>query len=60
MDLFDLNGKVAIITGSTRGEPERLLQNAKALFLYKPFSRSELLNAISRIFSEQSDGGRSA
>lgn len=38
--------------GSTRAEPERLRQDAKAHFLYKPFSRSELIDAISRVFAE--------
>jgi CheY-like chemotaxis protein/anti-sigma regulatory factor (Ser/Thr protein kinase) len=46
-----LASRMILITGSTRAEPERLLHDAKAQFLYKPFSRSELLAAISRVFA---------
>lgn len=43
-----LANRMILITGSTRAQRETLLPNSKAQFLYKPFSRNELLDAISR------------
>ena len=54
-----LANRMILITGSTRSQPERLLQDAKAQFLYKPFSRSELIDAISRVFAERPSGEQS-
>ena len=48
--------RMILITGSTRAQPHSLLPGANPLFLYKPFSRSELLDAISRAFDEQASG----
>ena len=36
--------------------PKVCCQGAKPQFLYKPFSRSELIDAISRAFAEQPSG----
>ena len=51
-----LANRMILITGSTRAQPESLLPGANPLFLYKPFSRSELIDAISRAFDEQASG----
>jgi CheY-like chemotaxis protein len=49
----DLAKRMILITGSTRAQPETSLQQGpKAQFLYKPFSRSQLIDAISRVFAE--------
>ncbi len=45
--------RMILITGSTRAQPHGLLPGANPRFLYKPFSRSELIDAISRAFNEQ-------
>jgi len=55
-----LASRILLITGdSSRTQPERLLQDFKAQFLYKPFSRSELIEAVSRILGEQPAGKQS-
>ena len=54
-----LASRMILITGdSTRTQPERLLQ-VKAQFLYKPFSRSELIDTISRVLGQQPSGEQS-
>jgi len=40
--------RMILITGSSRAQPHGLLPGANPLFLYKPFSRSELIDTISR------------
>jgi FixJ family two-component response regulator len=51
---------MVLITGdSTRTQPELLLQDFKAHFLYKPFSRSELIDAVSRVLANQPSGEQS-
>src|SRR5262245_7832966 len=57
----DLASRMILITGSTRAQPETSLQQGpKAQFLYKPFSRSQLIDAISRVFAELPGGVPSA
>jgi len=51
-----LANRMILITGSTWSQPESLLPDAKVQFLYKPFSRSELMDAISRVFGERPRG----
>jgi CheY-like chemotaxis protein len=48
-----LANRMILITGSTSAQRETLLPKSKAQLLYKPFSRSELLDAISRAIAEQ-------
>jgi len=47
-----LANRMILITGSTWAQRETLLPKSKAQLLYKPFSRSELLDAISRAITE--------
>jgi CheY-like chemotaxis protein len=47
-----LANRMILITGSTWAQRETLLPKSKAQLLYKPFSRSELLDAISRAIAE--------
>ncbi|MGH9425607.1 MAG: hybrid sensor histidine kinase/response regulator, partial [Terriglobia bacterium] len=54
-----LADRMILITGSTRAQPETLLPNTKVKFLYKPFSRSELMDAISRTLAEPPRGDQS-
>ena len=55
----NLANRMILITGSTRAQPELLLQGVKAQFLYKPFSRTELVDAIARVFAQASPEGPS-
>lgn len=49
-----LADRMILITGDSASKhPELLLQGVKAQFLYKPFSRSELINAISRVLADR-------
>jgi len=48
-----LANRMILITGSTWAQRETLLPKSKAQLLYKPFSRNELLEAISRAIAEQ-------
>ena len=43
-----LANRMILITGSTQAQRETLLPKSNAQLLYKPFSRNELLDAISR------------
>jgi len=52
-----LANRMILITGAARSQPERLLQDAKAQLLYKPFSRSELMEVISRVIAERPPEG---
>ena len=56
-----LANRMILITGDwTRTQSESKLQDFKAQFLYKPFSRSELIEAVSRVLSAQPGGKQSA
>jgi len=47
-----LANRMILITGSTWAQRETLLPKSKAQLLYKPFSRNELLDAISHAIAE--------
>ena len=47
-----LANRMILITGSTWAQRETLLPKSNAQLLYKPFSRNELLDAISRAIGE--------
>jgi CheY-like chemotaxis protein len=50
-----LANRMILITGSPRAQREGLLPpDAKARFLFKPFSRTELIDALSRTLAENS------
>ena len=49
----DLAKRMILITGSTRAQPHGLLPGTNPRFLYKHFSRSELIDTISRTLDEQ-------
>jgi CheY-like chemotaxis protein len=50
-----LANRMILITGSPRAQREGLLPpDAKGRFLFKPFSRTELIDAVSRTLAENS------
>jgi len=52
LDDSALANRMILITGSTWAQRETLLPKSNAQLLYKPFSRNELLDAISRVIAE--------